>query len=104
MSVTEKIPVPKTNRAITVIVVLAAFVVVLGLMTPLYLQNRINGLYREYSRLANEITFLESDALQLKLKINQYSSLERLRDYAEVAGLGLNTVPVKIMGEGGSGE
>ena len=104
MSVTEKIPVPKTNRAITVIVVLAAFVVVLGLMTPLYLQNRINGLYREYSRLANEITFLESDALQLKLKINQYSSLERLRDYAEVAGLRLNTVPVKIMGEGGSGE
>ncbi|MBR4915608.1 MAG: hypothetical protein IKZ45_00790 [Fibrobacter sp.] len=104
MSVTDKIPVPKTNKAIVLIVVLAAIAIVIGLMTPLYLQNRINGLYRKYSSLDNEITFLESDILLLKLKINQYSSLERLRDYAEVAGLGLNAVPVKVLGEGGSGE
>ena len=104
MSETEKMPVLKTNKAIVLIVVLAAIAIVIGLMTPLYLQNRINGLYRKYSSLDNEITFLESDILLLKLKINQYSSLERLRDYAEVAGLGLNAVPVKVLGEGGSGE
>ena len=104
MSETVKMPVLKTNKMIALIVVLAAFAIVIGIMTPLYLQNKINALYKEYSRLANETTVLESDILQLKLKVNQYSSLERLRDFAEVAGLGLNAVPVKVMGEGGAGE
>ena len=104
MSATEKLPIPRTNKAIVLIVVPAAFAIIIGIMTPLYLQNRINALYKEYSRLANEITFLQSDVLQLKLKANQYSTLEHLRVFAEANGLGLNAVPVKVMGEGGSGE
>ncbi|MBR4006274.1 cell division protein FtsL [Fibrobacter sp. UWCM] len=104
MSETVKMPVLKTNKMIALIVVLAAFAIVIGIMTPLYLQNKINALYKEYSRLSNETTVLESDILQLKLKVNQYSSLERLRDFAKVAGLELNAVPVKVMGEGGAGE
>lgn len=104
MSETVKMPVLKTNKMIALIVVLAAFAIVIGIMTPLYLQNKINALYKEYSRLSNETNVLESDILQLKLKVNQYSSLERLRDFAKAAGLELNAVPVKVMGEGGAGE
>lgn len=104
MSETVKMPVLKTNKMIALIVVLAAFAIVIGIMTPLYLQNKINALYKEYSRLSNETNVLESDILQLKLKVNQYSSLERLREFAKGAGLELNAVPVKVMGEGGAGE
>lgn len=104
MSATEKIPLPKSNKAIVVIVLLACVAVVSGLMTPLYLQNRINSLYAKYNELTDEVVFLESDVLRLQLKINQLSTLEQLRGYAEQSGLGLNSVPVKLMGEGGASE
>jgi len=104
MSVTEKIPIPKSNSAIAVIVVLAMVVILSGLMTPLYLQNRINSLYLTSNRLTEEISFYESDVLQLRLKINQLSSLEKLSGFAEAAGLGLYGVPVKVMDEGGKRE
>ncbi len=104
MSATEKIPLPKTNKAIVMIVSIAIVAVVSGLMTPLYLQNRINRLYSKYNALTDEVVFLESDVLRLQLKINQLSTLEQLRDYAEQSGLGLNSVPVKLMGEGGASE
>lgn len=104
MSAAEKIPLPKTNKAIVVIVSLAIVAVVSGLMTPLYLQNRINRLYSKYSELTEETVFLEGNVLRLELKINQLSTLEQLRVFAEQAGLGLNAVPVKIMSEGGANE
>jgi cell division protein FtsL len=104
MSATEKIPLPKTNKAIVVIVSIAIVAVISGLMTPLYLQNRINRLYAKYNELTDEAVFLESDVLRLELKINQLSTLEHLRGYAEQSGLDLNTVPVKIMGKGGANE
>ena len=104
MSATEKIPLPKTNKSIVVIVSLAVVAVVSGLMTPLYLQNRINTLYDKFHKLTEEVVFLEGDVLRMELKINQLSTLESLRGYAEQTGLGLNAVPVKIMGEGGTYE
>ena len=104
MSATEKIPLPRTNKSIVVIVLLAIVAVVSGLMTPLYLQNRINILYAKYHKLTEDVVFLEGDVLRLELKINQLSTLEHLRGYAEQTGLGLNAVPVKIMGKGGTYE
>lgn len=104
MSATEKIPIPKTNKAIALIVVLAVVAIVIGLMTPLYLQNKINGLYLQSNKLDEELAFYETDVLQLKLKINQLSSRERLDEFAEHAELGLYAVPVKVMGEGGKRE
>ena len=104
MSETEKMPVLKTNKTIALIVVLAIVAIVTGFMTPLYLQNKINRLYLEYNKLAEEVSFYESDVLQLKLKMNQLSSRERLEEFAKTAELGLYSVPVKVMGEGGKGE
>ena len=104
MSATEKIPVPKTNRSIFLIVAIVFVLIVVGLMTPLYLQNKINGLYLKSHRLTEELAFYESDVLQLKLKINQLSSLERLAEFAGHAELGLYAVPVKVMSEGGEDE
>ena len=104
MSATEKIPVPKSNKAIVVIVLLACVAAVFGLMTPLYLQNRINSLYSKYHTLSEEVVLLEAEVLVQKLKINQLSSLARLQDFADATGLGLNGVPAKVMGEGGSNE
>ena len=104
MSATEKIPLPKTNKSIVVIVSLAVVAVVSGLMTPLYLQNRLNSLYGQSRMLERQVTFLQRDALLLELKINQMSSLERLADFADSAGLGLYEVPQKIMVLEGKGE
>lgn len=104
MSLIEKMPILRTNKTIALVVVLAILSIVIGLMTPLYLQNRINGLYSEYNKLTEQIAFYESDVLQLRLKINQLSSRERLDEFATTAGLGLYSVPVKVMGEGGKGE
>lgn len=104
MKTIGKIPLPKTNKSIAVIVSLAVVAVISGFMTPLYLQNRINALYSKYQKLTEDVVFLEGDVLRLELRINQLSSLESLRGYAEQTGLGLNAVPEKIMGEGGSYE
>lgn len=104
MSATEKMPILKTNKTIALIVVLAIVAIVIGLMTPLYLQNKINGLYLKYSKLTEEVAFYESDVLKLKLKVNQLSSRERLDEFASRTGLGLYAVPVKVMPEGGKGE
>ena len=74
------------------------------LMLPLYLQNRLNSLYGQSRMLERQVTFLQRDALLLELKINQMSSLERLADFADSAGLGLYEVPQKIMVLEGKGE
>lgn len=104
MSATEKLPVPKTNRSIFLIVFIVFVLAVIGLMTPLYLQNRVNALYSKSYELSDKIVFLERDLLMLELKINQFSSLEHLYGFAEKAELGLNGVPVKVMDVGGSSE
>ena len=104
MSATEKLPVPKTNRAIYLIVAIVFVLIVVGLMTPLYLQNRVNALYSKSYELSDKIVFMERDLLMLELKINQNSSLERLCSFADSVGLGLNGVPVKVMDGGGSSE
>lgn len=104
MSATEKLPVPKTNRSIFLIVFIVFVLAVIGLMTPLYLQNRVNALYSKSYELSDKIVFLERDLLMLELKINQFSSLEHLYGFAEKVELGLNGVPVKVMDVGGSSE
>ena len=73
-------------------------------MLPQYLQNRLNSLYGQSRMLERQVTFLQRDALLLELKINQMSSLERLADFADSAGLGLYEVPQKIMVLEGAGE
>ena len=81
------------------------FLVVLFLaffcMLPLYLQNRTNNLYEIAHKLYVQVTYLQRDALLLELKISQLSSLETLTPFAEERGLDLNTVPVKVLSEGG---
>lgn len=102
MSATEKFPIPKTNKAIFLIVLLVLVVVVAELMTPLYLQNRVNRLYKQSRELEKQIVSLESESLVLELEMNRLSSLERLSAFADSAELGLNVVPVKVMSRGGS--
>ena len=104
MSATEKILVPKTNSSVVYIVLLACIAAVFGLMTPLYLQNRAESLYKKYHALAEESVLLEGEVILLEYKINQLSSLSHLQGFADGVGLGLNGVPVKVMGEGGSYE
>ena len=97
MSGTEKFKVAATNRSIFIIVFCVVLLGALLLMLPLYLQNRLNSLYGQSRMLERQVTFLQRDALLLELKINQMSSLERLSDFADSAGLGLYEVPQKIM-------
>ena len=104
MSATEKIPVPKTNKAMVIVVLCACVAAACGLMTPIYLQSRIEGLYSKYHALDEEAVLLEAEVLVLEFKINQLSSLAHLQAFADTTGLDLNAVPVKVMGEGGSYE
>lgn len=104
MSDTKKIYVPTSNRSIFKIVLFVLLALVLFCMTPLYLQNRLNNLYETQHKLAEQVTFLQRDALLLELKINQLSSLENMSEFAEQAKLGLNAVPVKIMVQGAPNE
>ncbi|MCQ2054488.1 MAG: hypothetical protein MJY82_04255 [Fibrobacter sp.] len=104
MSDTKKILVPTSNRSIFKIVLFVLIALVLFCMTPLYLQNRLNNLYETQHKLAEQVTFLQREAMLLELKINQLSSLENLSDFAEQAELGLNTIPVKVKVQGGSNE
>lgn len=104
MSDTKKIYVPTSNRSIFKIVLFVLLALVLFCMTPLYLQNRLNNLYETQHKLAEQVTFLQRDALLLELKINQLSSLENMSEFAEQAKLGLNEVPVKIMVQGAPNE
>ncbi len=101
MSATDKILVPTSNRSIVKIVLVVLLIMVLFFMLPLYLQNRLNSLYETKHKLSEQVTFLQRDALLLELKINQLSSLENLSDFAAQAELDLNTVPVKVMTQGG---
>lgn len=104
MSATEKLRVPTSNRSILKIVFAVLLLMVMFFMLPLYLQNRLNSLFETQHKLAQEVTFLQRDALLLELKINQLSSLENLSEFAEQAELDLNTVPVKVMLQGGRNE
>lgn len=104
MSNTEKMRIPTSNWSITRIVLGVLLLLSLFFMLPLYLQNRLNSLYETSHKLADQVTYLQRDALLLELKINQLSSLEHLFDFADSVGLGLNTVPVKLMVRGGSNE
>lgn len=104
MSNTEKMRIPTSNWSITRIVLGVLLLLLLFFMLPLYLQNRLNSLYETSHKLADQVTYLQRDALLLELKINQLSSLEHLSDFADSVGLGLNTVPVKLMVRGGSNE
>ena len=97
MSGTEKFKVAATNRSIFAIVFCVVLLGSLLLILPLYLQNCLNSLYGQSRKLESQVTFLQRDALLLKLKINQLSSLENLSDFAANAGLGLNDVPQKVM-------
>ena len=104
MSGTEKFKVAATNRSIFIIVFCVVLLGALLLMLPLYLQNRLNSLYGQSRMLERQVSLLQRDALLLELKINQMSSLERLADFADSAGLGLYEVPQKIMVLEGKGE
>ena len=97
MSGTEKFKVAATNRSIFIIVFCVVLLGALLLILPLYLQNRLNSLYDQSRKLENQVTFLQRDALQLELKVNQLSSLEQLSEFAESVGLGLYEVPQKVM-------
>ncbi len=104
MSEKGKIKMPTSSMSIFRIILVVILFLALFCMLPLYLQNRLNSLCETSHKLAEQVTFLQRDALLLELKINQMSSLESLSPFAEEVGLGLNGVPVKVMAEGGSRE
>ncbi|MCQ2062537.1 MAG: hypothetical protein MJY99_04280 [Fibrobacter sp.] len=105
MSKTDKIKaIGNSNWSIFKIVLGVVVLLFVYCMLPLYLQNRLNSLFETKHKLSEQVTFLQRDALMLELKINQLSSLENLSKFAEESELDLNSVPVKVMPQGGLDE
>lgn len=103
MSKTDKIKaIGNSNRSVVSIAVIAIFLVAFACMLPLYMQNRLNSLYKVAHELQVRSAFLKHDALELELRINKLSSLEKLSSFAESAGLGLNGLPQKVVPMGGT--
>jgi cell division protein FtsL len=73
-------------------------------MVPVYMQNRIDRLYRTFDGLREKASLLNREILLRDYEINKLSSMDYLSKFAERAGLGLNEVPVKVMVTGESNE
>ncbi len=73
-------------------------------MVPVYMQNRVNRLYGTFYGLREKASLLNREILLRDFEINKLTSLNSLANFADKAGLGLNSVPVKIMITGDSRE
>lgn len=103
MSKTDKIKaIGSSNRSVVSIAVITIFLVAFACMLPLYMQNRLNSLYKVAHELQVKSSFLKHDALVLELRINKLSALESLSSFAESAELGLNGLPQKVVSVGGA--
>ena len=85
-----------SNRVIVLGFFGAVIVAGLLLILPLYMQNRLAGLYSKSHELAVQIGLLQRELTLRELEINKLSSLENLSNFAEGAGLSLNAVPTKV--------
>ena len=64
-------------------------------MVPVYMQNRIESLYRTFDGLREKASLMNREILLREFEINKLTSMEYLSKFAERAGLELGDVPVK---------
>jgi cell division protein FtsL len=86
------------------IVFLFVLMITVASMFPVYMQNSINRLYGNYYGVREKADLLYREILLRDYEINKLTSMNHLAKFAERSGLGLNSVPVKIMITGESHE
>jgi cell division protein FtsL len=69
-------------------------------MVPVYMQNRIESLYRTFDGLREKASLMNREILLREFEINKLTSMEYLSKFAERAGLELGDVPVKVRAMG----
>lgn len=79
------------------IVFLFVLMITVASMFPVYMQNSINRLYGNYYALREKANLLNREILLRDYEINKLTSMNHLAKFAEQTGLGLNSVPVKVM-------
>ncbi|OWV23608.1 hypothetical protein B7982_03985 [Fibrobacter sp. UWB2] len=79
------------------IVFLFVLMITVASMFPVYMQNSINRLYGNYYGLREKANLLNREILLRDYEINKLTSMNHLAKFAEQTGLGLNSVPVKVM-------
>lgn len=79
------------------IVFLFVLMITIASMFPVYMQNSINRLYGNYYGLREKANLLNREILLRDYEINKLTSMNHLAKFAEQTGLGLNSVPVKVM-------
>ena len=79
------------------IVFLFVLMITVASMFPVYMQNSINRLYGNYYGLREKANLLNREILLRDYEINKLTSINHLAKFAEQTGLGLNSVPVKVM-------
>ena len=79
------------------IVFLFVLMITAACMFPVYMQNSINRLYGNYYGLREKANLLNREILLRDYEINKLTSMNHLAKFAEQTGLGLNSVPVKVM-------
>jgi cell division protein FtsL len=79
------------------IVFLFVLMITVASMFPVYMQNSINRLYGNYYGLREKANLLNREILLRDYEINKLTSMNHLATFAEQTGLGLNSVPVKVM-------
>lgn len=79
------------------IVFLFVLMITVASMFPVYMQNSINRLYGNYYGLREKADLLNREILLRDYEINKLTSMNHLAKFAEQTGLGLNSVPVKVM-------
>lgn len=79
------------------IVFLFVLMITVASMFPVYMQNSINRLYGNYYSLREKANLLNREILLRDYEINKLTSMNHLAKFAEQTGLGLNSVPVKVM-------
>jgi len=94
----------KSGRRGLMLVIICAFCGLLVCMVPVYMQNRINRLYGMFYNMREKVSLLNREILLRDFEINKLTSLQHLSGFAERAGLGLNSVPVKVMVTGEANE
>jgi cell division protein FtsL len=79
------------------IVFLFVLMITVASMFPVYMQNSINRLYGNYYGLREKANLLNREILLRDYEINKLTSMNHLAKFAEQTGLGLNSVPMKVM-------
>ena len=79
------------------IVFLFVLMITVASMFPVYMQNCVNSLYGTLYGLKEKSSLLHREILLKDYEINKLMSMDHLAKFAEQTGLGLNSVPVKVM-------